>query len=146
MIREALAEEIGRLRGSLGGAFAPTTPRPQVREEVVSIRSDAELMAFVHRLLELAKDGRTRQEIESGRWVFRLHASGVGAASPLPSGRPGAPAGGAVAQFTAGLVSERQIDALPPGTSRLVIGRRVRFTPLARDRIRQRGIEIERME
>ena len=43
-----------------------------------------------------------------------------------------------------GIVSERQIEALPAGTSRLLVGKSVRFTPLARDRLRLRAIDIER--
>lgn len=143
LIREVLVDELGRLRRE-SGAFAQTTPTPQVREETVEIRSSADLMAFARRLLEVSKDGRACREIESGRWIFRLAGGSAGGMRPVTSpGAHSASAGGAV-RFDHGLVSERQVDGIPPGTERLILGKRVRLTPLARDRIRQRAIRIER--
>lgn len=143
LIREVLAEELSALRADVG-AYAQTKPRPQIREEQVALDSDAELMDFVHRLLEIAKDGRARSEIEAGRWVFRLSggsgvSSAVNAAAPSPSIND-------TARFDRGLISERQVDTLGANIKYLIIGKRVRFTPLARDVIRRRGIAIERME
>jgi hypothetical protein len=137
MIREVLAEELRRIRTGPGTGAAP---RAQVREERVSIASDADLAAFVARLLELTRDGHARREIEDQRHVFRL------AAGPAPVERAASPARPVVqaARIDKGMVSERQIDALPPGTSQLVIGKSVRLTPLARDRVRARGINLER--
>lgn len=156
LIREILAEELSAMRGS--GAFADTTPTPQVREEVVSIRSNAELMAFVKRILDVSKDGKSRQEIESGRWIFSLggsagvlHSAGPspeltqGKAGPQPYVQPAAPPQGAgVVSIASGLVSERQIDSLPAETSVIKLSGRATLTPLARDRARQQGIAIER--
>jgi hypothetical protein len=142
MIREVLAEEIARARsqGLMGGAGG--TPRPQVREEYVAIRNDADLQAFVRRIAEVLKDGRSREEIERGRWVFRLGdrpPSGAVQQTASPA-RPQP----VTSRIERGIVSERQIEALAPGTTRLLVGKQVRFTPLARDRLRMRGIEIER--
>jgi hypothetical protein len=136
LVREVLREEVGRLRGEAGA------PRPQVREEVVAIRSDADLTAFVARLLDMTKDGKTRGEIEAGRWVFRL-AGGSAPSNPAPA-VPGAPRGAGTVRFDSGLVAERQVEALPDDVRSIEVGRRVRFTPLARDRLRQRGIAIRR--
>ena len=145
LVREVIAEEIGRLKGT-GGA-ARTTPLPTVREEAVTIRNSTELMQFVSRLIEITKDGRSRQEIEAGRWVFRLAGGGSGsdviATGTAPSGSDRRAERVVVEQ---GLISERQIDRLPKQTRRLVLGKHARLTPLARDRVRQRGIEIERKE
>lgn len=149
IVREVLAEEIARIRRERGGKGE--APRPLVREEVVAIRSDMELGAFVRRLAEILKDGRSREEIVEGRWVFRLSPGSVaaqsrpalphhGAGAALP---PAAPAH-VSATIDRGIVSERQIEALPVGTGRLLVGKSVRFTPLARDRLRVRGIEVER--
>jgi hypothetical protein len=44
------------------------------------------------------------------------------------------------------MVSERQIDALPAGTTGLILGKSARLTPLARDRARARGITFERRD
>jgi hypothetical protein len=127
IIREVLAEELRRFK-----------PRPDLREERVTIGSDADLAAFAARLLELSKDDQARRDIEEKRHVFRLasapHLGAASPASPVPQ----------LQRIEAGMVSERQIDALPPGTTQVVLGASVRLTPLARDRARARGITFER--
>jgi hypothetical protein len=151
MVRDAIAEELRNLRRAGLVPPANNTPHRQVREEVVSIRSDAELHAFVARLAEILKDGSSREEIEKGHWVFRLGepaASGSfsstfqhrGAQPPTPA--PSA----AFARIEHGVISERQIDGLPPGTTCLVVGKSVRLTPLAIDRLRTLGIALKRIK
>ena len=129
IIREVLAEELRRFK-----------PRPDVREERVTIASDADLAAFAARLLELFRDDQARRDIEEKRHVFRLaSALNEGAVSPA---KPVAQ----LQRIEAGMVSERQIDALPPGTTQVILGANVRLTPLARDRARARGITFERRD
>ncbi|NMM43636.1 hypothetical protein HH303_04045 [Rhodospirillaceae bacterium KN72] len=139
MIREVLREELSALKG--GGAFAP-----QVREETVSIGTNADLQRFVARILELSKDAGSRAALESGRHVFRLgHSGGLGAAPSVAMGSPAAPNPAATrVQFDKGLVSEKAIADLPDGTRVVRAGKTVRFTPLASDELRRRGIKIER--
>lgn len=145
MIREILAEEVTRARGE-GLIGSARKPKPVVREERIVIRGDPDLEAFVRRLAEILKDGRSREDIEHGLWVFRLaegpvaSGGGVQRGAPVPQSAPRS----ATAEIAKGVVSERQVEALPAGATRLVVGRSVRFTPLARDRLRVRGIEIER--
>ncbi|TAM09906.1 MAG: hypothetical protein EPN72_07130 [Nevskiaceae bacterium] len=145
LIHELLAEALGATWPD-AGAFAATTPVPQVCVETVSIDSDRELMAFVQHVLELARDGRTRAEIESRRRVFRL--AGRSPAAAPATGAMRSPAMGEAdvspARFEQGLVTERSVDAITAGTTRLILGKRARLTPLARDRARQRGMKIER--
>jgi ethanolamine utilization protein EutN len=86
MVPDVLAEKIGNLRRAGQIHAEQGVPRRQVREETVSIRSDADLHAFVARLLEILKDGRSREEIEKGRWVFRLGAApGTGEQRGMPA-------------------------------------------------------------
>jgi hypothetical protein len=149
MVREVIAEELGNLRQT---GLVPATdgvPLRQVREEMVSIRSDAELRAFVTRLLEILRDGRSREEIEKGRWVFRLGDPAAGRAlsgehrgASVSTAAPSA----AFARIERGVVSERQIEGLPAGTTCLVVGKPVRLTPLALDRLRMLGIALKRTE
>ncbi|MBC6405123.1 MAG: hypothetical protein GDA41_05250 [Rhodospirillales bacterium] len=131
LIREVLAEELAKLGGR--GARPPG-------EEQVSIANDRDLAAFVQRLLEMSRDGETRAAIEQGRLVFRLVRAERTAAQAPARRNPSSQ------RIDRGFVSERQVDALPPGTSLLQVGKAVRFTPLGRDRLRQRGIAIERIE
>ncbi len=140
LIRDVLAEELRRVRSERSAGSS--APRPKVREETVAIASDGDLAAFVRHLMEVTRDGAARAEIEQGRWVFRLGKTNSGdRQGPVLS----AAAPVAIAtQFDTGLITEREIDALPDGTGAIRITPKVRLTPLARDRARQRGIAIER--
>ena len=137
VIRELLAEELAKVRGEMAKGSAATT---DVRDEEISIATDAELDAFVKRLLALAKDDRERAEIETGRHRFRLRHG----AKSDPSTTTGRPQATAAVCFDAGLVTERDIAKLPIGLTNVQAGKRVRFTPLARDELRRRGVNIER--
>lgn len=135
LIREVLTEELRRVRTDARAA-------PGVREETVEIASDADLAAFVAKLMKLAGDAKARRDIEQARLVFRLAGTARQASVSAPDPAP-APSGGTV-RIERGVVSERQVDALPRGTRVLRAGKNVKLTPLARDRLRQRGIKIER--
>lgn len=143
-IREILAEELARLRPEAGRGAAA-----QVTEEVVTIRSGADLNAFAIRLLERAQDGRLRAELVAGRHRFVLAHDGVTAYAtpPVHAHQPVAPpsAPPVQAEFLRGMVSERDIAGLAEGTRTLRIGKAVRLTPLARDEITRRGIQLERL-
>ncbi|MEN8196578.1 MAG: hypothetical protein ABFS30_08680 [Pseudomonadota bacterium] len=84
LIREVLAEELQRVKAELGAG-------PAVQEEAVSIASDADLAAFVTKLMKLAGDAKARRDIERGRRVFRLAGNALRtsatAAAPAPAGR-----------------------------------------------------------
>ena len=136
-IRQILSEELAALRKE------PALPA-QTRNEVVSIRTNAELAVFVRRLLSLVQDSRLRADIEAGRHVFRLATGGPAPVkaheplSPSPSARLGP------VRFETGLITEKEVASLPDDLRSLGIGKAVRFTPLARDELRRRGVRIER--
>lgn len=142
LIREVLAEELQAMRGG-SGAHADTSPRPQVREEMVEIANDADLNRFVLRILELARDGKSVQEIRNGRWKFRLQPAGAVPATQTTAPGHAVSASSASVEFDRGLVSERQVSALPED-SLVRAGKRVRFTPLAQDELRRKRIRVER--
>jgi hypothetical protein len=135
LIREILAEELGKM--------APPQAAPRVTEEQVNIRSNADLATFVQRLLSAAQDGRLRADIEAGRHVFRLadnspqQIQAHQTIAPNPGVRP-------AVRFERGLVSARDVASLPQDARRIDVGKSVRFTPLARDELRRRGIKVER--
>lgn len=141
MIREVLREELSALRGAGGIA-------PAVREEAVTINTNADLQRFVQRVLELSKESGTRADLENGRHVFRLGGTGGGGAvisATPPSAGPAAPNPAlSRVQFDRGLVSEKDIAKLPNETRVIRAGKSVRFTPLASDELRRRRIKIER--
>ncbi|HTT52491.1 MAG TPA: hypothetical protein VMH35_13910 [Streptosporangiaceae bacterium] len=122
-----------------GAAPAPAqdgavfTPRDGVRDvQTVSVRTDAELAAFATRLLHLFENPRHRADLRSGRLRFQLAAAGV-AGSARPAHR-----------IEQGAVTEAAVREAARAGARLVLGRRAVLTPLARDRARSAGVEIEK--
>jgi hypothetical protein len=100
--------------------------------ETVSLRTDAELDAFVVRLLHLFENPKQRDALRAGRLRFRL-APGVVPGSVRPAHR-----------IEKGAVTEAMVAGAARAGARLVLGRRAVLTPLARDRARAAGVEIER--
>jgi hypothetical protein len=100
--------------------------------ETVSLRTDADLSAFVRRLLHLFENPKHRDELRSGRLRFRL----------APAAQPGSaqPAH----RVDKGAATEAMVSDAAKAGARLVLGRRAVLTPLARDRARAAGVEIER--
>jgi hypothetical protein len=123
----------------LTSAEPPTAPHGQAAAgtsvEVVDLRSDADLDAFVRSLVHRFENPRDRMAIRSGKLRFRLGATGA------PSGAPtAAPA----IRIERGAVTERTVrDAAAQG-ARLVLAPRAVLTPMARDRARSLGVDIEK--
>ncbi len=115
---------------------AAYTVRDGVAEvETVSVRTDRELAAFVTRLLRLVENPRRRDDLRTGRLRFRLAPGGAAGASA--SARP-------TRRIDKGAVTEATVRDAARAGARLVLGRRAVLTPLARDRARAAGVEIEK--
>ncbi len=140
LVREALADLLpAPARGQAGRAPAQDGAAYTVRDgvgavETVSVRSDQELATFVTRLLHLFENPRRRDDLRSGRLRFRLAAGGTGLTA---SARP-------VHRIDKGAVTEATVRDAARAGARLVLGRRAVLTPLARDRARAAGVEIEK--
>ena len=126
--------------GGSGGSARPAQPglahsvREQVdADETVTLRTDADLDAFVRRLLHMFENPRHREALRTGRLRFRLAAGSAAPGSPRPAHR-----------VDKGAVTEAVVREAARAGARLVIGRRAVLTPLARDRARAAGVEIER--
>ncbi len=121
----------GSTQGVPGQAGLPHTVREHVDSvEVVTIRTDADLGAFVLHLLHLFENPKHRDAVRSGRLRFRLAATALPGSAP-PSHR-----------IEKGAVTEAMVAASARAGARLVLGRRAVLTPLARDRARATGVEI----
>jgi len=147
MVREVLREVLPAGLGA--GAPGATQPGAE-RVETVSIRNDAELAAFVERLLGLCVERGTREALHSGRYRFRLHPD-RGADTPGPEmARDGGSAAGrnddAVQRFERGVLSEARVVKFAQSAQRIVVNQRVMVTPLARDKARQLGVKLERVK
>ena len=144
LVREVLADLLpgGGPSPGAGPPGAPGqegpvfTPRDGVRDvQTVSLRTDAELAAFVTRLLRLVENPRRRDDLRSGRLRFRLAPGGAAGASA--SARP-------TRRVDKGAVTEATVRDAARAGARLVLGPRAVLTPLARDRARAAGVEIEK--
>jgi len=114
---------------------AGAAPQPAADIEVVDLRSDADLDAFVRALVHRFENPRDRMAIRSGKLRFRLGATAVAAGAPAPA---------ATIRIERGAVTERTVrDAAAQG-ARLVLAPRAVLTPMARDRARSLGVEIEK--
>lgn len=103
--------------------------------EVVDLRSDADLDAFVRSLVHRFENPRDRMAIRSGKLRFRLGASAAAAA---------APAAATTIRIERGAVTERVVREAGAQGARLVLAPRAVLTPMARDRARSLGVEIEK--
>jgi hypothetical protein len=152
VIREVLAELLpGTLAAAGGNGAGPARAQPGMTQpgmaqpglpypvsedaqsvETVSLRTDADLGAFVRRLLHLFENPKHRDALRSGRLRFRLAPAALpGSAQPARRVEKGA-------------VTEAMVAEAARAGARLVLGRRAVLTPLARDRARAAGVEIER--
>jgi len=104
--------------------------------ERVDLRSDADLDAFVRALVRRIENPRDRMAIRSGRLRFRLGATTAAGGAPAQAG--------AVIRVERGAVTERAVRDAAAAGARLVLARRAVLTPMARDRARSLGVEIEK--
>ena len=102
----------------------------------VSVTTDAELDALVRRVAQLCEDPERRASFLEGRHGFTL------------TKRLDTPQGEAqhdrAMRIERGAVTERAVARAAKAGTRLVLGPRAVLTPLARDRARMLGVEIEK--
>ena len=138
----------------LGGSGTPTAPAPtpppasapapasrtasDSDRELVVLRTDADLDAFVQRLLRLAENPATRHHLRSGRRRFGVASGGVVSSAVVA---PSPPRGG-IHRLERGALTERHVRQAAAAGEQIVIARSVVITPLARDRARALGVEI----
>ena len=113
----------------------PGQAAPGGSVEVVDLRSDADLDAFVRSLVHRFENPRDRMAIRSGKLRFRLGAT----AAPVAG-----PAAVPAIRIERGAVTERAVRDAGAQGARLVLGPRAVLTPMARDRARSLGVEIEK--
>lgn len=108
--------------------------------ETVSLSTDADLAAFVARLLDM--DSTEREAVRTGRKRFRLPAPGAAG----PQGRSAGAAASAAQgrRIERGAVTERIVREAARAGERLILGPAAVLTPLAADRARADGVPIEK--
>ncbi len=148
--------EMDELRALVREVIRDVLPQGLPVTETVNLSTDEDLAAFVARLLDL--DPEQHEELRSGRKRFRLAApvvplasapprppaaAGPAAAGPAAAG-PAGPGASPVRRIERGAVTEAVINQAARAGERLVLGRGAVLTPLARDRVRASGVEIEK--
>jgi len=144
ILRDLLQEA---LAGGNGNGVVPQIPPPPVAAvhrpstwspapgegaagvEHVRLESDADLDRFVRALLVRFESPQEREAVRAGRLRFTLGSSE-------------GPTAGAV-RVERGAVTERKVEQAANAGGRLVLGPRAVLTPLAREKARAKGIEIE---
>jgi hypothetical protein len=138
--------ELEELRALVREVIRDVLPNGLPAIETVNLSTDEDLASFVKRLLDL--DPGQREELRSGRKRFRLATVALTPAappSPSPSPSPGAgPGASPVRRIERGAVTEAMINQAARAGERLVLGRGAVLTPLARDRARASGVQIEK--
>ena len=152
------------LRALIREVIRDVLPKGLPVTETVNLSTDEDLAVFVARLLDA--DAQMREDLHAGRKRFRLAAPAVPSAprasarltavntfetsenfgSPGASGRSAlnGSAGVPVRRIERGAVTERVVRDAARAGERLVLGPGAVLTPLARDRARSSGVEIER--
>jgi hypothetical protein len=143
--------EMDELRALIREIIRDVLPNGLPNVETVDLSTDDYLAAFVARLIDL--DPGERDAIRSGRKRFRLGAAAApGAAPPTPahpdpSARAAANGSAApqnVRHIERGAVTEAVVAQAARAGERLVLGRGAVLTPLARDRARASGVQIDK--
>ena len=138
VLRDALPEAVReRVTSEVAAKVMPAATGDGAKVEEVSITSDGELQSFVRRLLSLAADPKRREALQSGQFKFRLKR-----ARKAPESEASARGGGE--RIDKGIVTERKVIAAAKAGKKLVVGKGVVVTPLARDKARQLGVQIEK--
>jgi hypothetical protein len=127
MVREVLQEV-------LPGEGTRNASADDVRR--VHVRDDRDLDDLVTQVLNLAEDPARAADLRAGRIRFRL----------ADDSGTGAPAGPTPIDVDRGAVTERMIQQAAREQRPLRVGARAVVTPLARDRARALGVEIERKD
>jgi hypothetical protein len=123
------------------GIAADAAGPPPPGQGDVRITSDVDLTAFVRRIATLCEDPAQRAALQGGRHAFRLVPDGFEASSGPRQPPPPPPN---VTRIERGAVTERAVLRAANEGARLLLGRGAVLTPLARDKARTLGVEIEK--
>jgi hypothetical protein len=131
-------DEMDALRALIRDVIRDVLPKGIPETETVNLSTDEDLAEFVTRLLDLDPD--QREDLLTGRKRFRL---AVVPPPAVPSAN-GTRRTDGVRRIDSGAVTEAVIRDAARAGQRLVLGRAAVLTPLARDRARASGVQIEK--
>lgn len=136
IIRELLVEEIALINKESVSLDQKTT-----REEIVSIKTDEDLMNFVKKILNIVKETDGFSNIENGDIIFHLDVpSSANLNSRSCTSHPTSN------KIEDGLITEYDIAKLDGNITVLQVLKNAKLTPLAKDELRKKGIKMERTQ
>jgi len=136
IIRELLVEEIALINKESVSLDQKTT-----REEIVSIKTDEDLMNFVKKILNIVKETDGFSNIENGDIIFHLDVpSSANLNSRSCTSHPTSN------KIEDGLITEYDIAKLDENITVLQVLKNAKLTPLAKDELRKKGIKMERTQ
>ena len=136
IIRELLVEEIALINKESVSLDQKTT-----REEIVSIKTDEDLMNFVKKILNIVKETDGFSNIENGDIIFHLEVpSSANLNSRSCTSHPTSN------KIEDGLITEYDIAKLDGNITVLQVLKNAKLTPLAKDELRKKGIKMERTQ
>ena len=136
IIRELLVEEIALINKESVSLDQKTT-----REEIVSIKTDEDLMNFVKKILNIVKETDGFSNIENGDIIFHLDVpSSANLNSKSCTSHPTSN------KIEDGLITEYDIAKLDGNITVLQVLKNAKLTPLAKDELRKKGIKMERTQ
>jgi len=136
IIRELLVEEIASINKESVSLDQKTT-----REEIVSIKTDEDLMNFVKKILNIVKETDGFSNIENGDIIFHLDVpSSANLNSRSCTSHPTSN------KIEDVLITEYNIAKLDENITVLQVLKNAKLTPLAKDELRKKGIKMERTQ
>ena len=136
IIRELLVEEIALINKESVSLDQKTT-----REEIVSIKTDEDLMNFVKKILNIVKETDGFSNIENGDIIFHLDVpSSANLNSRSCTSHPTSN------KIEDVLITEYNIAKLDENITVLQVLKNAKLTPLAKDELRKKGIKMERTQ
>lgn len=106
-----------------------------VNHEWVLLNTDFDVDAFVRRLAQMCEDPLQRADLANGVIRFRITPTNTAPATPESK---------KVIRIERGAVTERHVREASREGAALLLNRTAVLTPLARDRARALGVEVER--
>lgn len=140
-LRQLVREVLRDVLPSMAATRAPES-------EQVSLRNDAEVAAFVQRLIGLLDHPAHAHAVRNGSHRFVLAKTAPSAAGATSMTTSDSLVSGALSDMTIkeGLLTEAKMNQFKGTVGRLLLNSAVVVTPGARDRARQLGITMERIK
>ena len=145
VLREVVADEVATTVRGLPAAATVRGLPAAATGDLVTVRTQEDLDAAIRRVLDDARSPGRRRAIESGQVRFVLDPQAGVRARPAsaPAGHhASAPVGHHVVEQ--GVLTERKVIAASRAGCAIVVTSKVVITPLARERARALGVEIQR--